>query len=185
MTSIQKKKIKRRFQPTLVTNIHHQKCMHFVWFPFFSLSFSFLSFSFSHFLSLSFPFSPLFSFFLSFFFFDGEPSPLAKCNTFRESYKTKLSVLGQQQTHLCSCSSFKERRPILCRFLWSAAQRHLSACKLSGRHTADYEIIYFSNRQLQWGIVKNYKLVYIVLLFSQTAGTTDLCIVLWTDNKCS
>lgn len=54
-----KKKKKRRFQPTLVTNIHHQKCMHSVWFPFFSLSFSFLSF-----LSLSISFLPFLSLFL-------------------------------------------------------------------------------------------------------------------------
>lgn len=42
MTSIQKKK---RFQPTLLTNIHHQKCTRFVWFPLFSFSFFFLSLS--------------------------------------------------------------------------------------------------------------------------------------------
>ena len=69
-----------------------------------------------------------------FFFLRRSPSALAECNIFRELYKTKLSALSQQQTHLCSRGSIKERRPIFCRFLWLTSQRHLSVCKRSGRN---------------------------------------------------
>lgn len=106
------KKKKKKFQATLVTNTH-PKGEHFDLLSGFRLLF----------------------FFIFFFFLRRSPSPLADCNTFRELYKTKLSALSQQQTHLCSCCSIKERRPILCRFLWLASQRHRSVCKLSGRNS--------------------------------------------------
>lgn len=56
------------------------------------------------------------------------PSPLAECSTFRGLYKTKLWAPSQQQTHLCSCGSIKERRPILCRFLWLASLTKAFLC---------------------------------------------------------
>lgn len=56
------------------------------------------------------------------------PSPLAECNTFRGLYKTKLWASSQQQTHLCSGGSIKERRPILCRFQWLASLTKAFLC---------------------------------------------------------
>lgn len=103
-------KKKKKFQTTLLTNIH-PKGVHFDLLSGFR-----------------------WQFFLVFFFLRRSPSALAECNIFRELYKTKLSALSQQQTHLCSRGSIKERRPIFCRFLWLTSQRHLSVCKRSGRN---------------------------------------------------
>lgn len=97
------------------------------------------------------------------------PSPLAECSTFRGLYKTKLWAPSQQQTHLCSCGSIKERRPILCRFLWLASLTKAFLCANSLAGTADSEIIVFSNQQLQWGSEKeNHKLVYRVIFPGET-----------------
>ena len=104
-------KKKKKFQTTLLTNIH-PKGVHFDLLSGFRWQF----------------------FLVFFFFLRRSPSALAECNIFRELYKTKLSALSQQQTHLCSRGSIKERRPIFCRFLWLTSQRHLSVCKRSGRN---------------------------------------------------
>lgn len=74
---------------------------------------------------------------------------MAECNAFRELYKTKLSALSQQQTHLCSCVSLLRKEGQFYAGFYGWLHKSISLCASSLAGTADSEIIVFSNAQLQ------------------------------------
>lgn len=168
MTTIQKKK---KVSAHFTHKYSPQKCTllcFFVWlllFIFFFLLSFFLSLSFLLSLSLSFLLSPPLS-----FSFLTENLFLWQSAIHPESLiKQSFQFLVSNKLIFVHAALLRKEGQFYAGFYGLQHKGiYLHASYLAA--TADYEIIYFSNRQLQWGTVKNYKLVYIVLFSPKQAA---------------